>query len=90
MTSFRVKLTNSEYYNNIMTLYYCHGNNIYKVSATTSTPKPKRNSSAGHGVLVLNNLEAIALMEAKEKKKQDELEAKENRKREKIETEAAK
>ena len=51
----------------------------------SSTPKPKQNSSAGHGARVLTSLEAIALMEAKEKKKQDELEAKENRKKERIE-----
>ena len=49
----------------------------------SSTPKPKQNSSAIHGARVLTSLEAIALMEAKEKKKQDELEAKENRKIEK-------
>ena len=42
----------------------------------SSTPKLKQNSSAGRGALILNNLEAIALMEAKEKKKQDELEVK--------------
>ena len=51
-------------------------------SVCSSTPKSTKQSTKGSCARVLTSSEAIAIMEAKEKKKQDDIIAKENRKKE--------
>ena len=51
-------------------------------SVSSCTPKSTKQSTKGSCARVLTSSEAIAIMEAKEKKKQDDIIAKENRKKE--------